>query len=444
KLEASETDVLGESVVDFNLLPTELICEIFYYLELKERSIAERVCSRWRSILLSRNCPVSDVAVVNLFEPEVWIDTIAKNRYTTVKGRFLHGFDGLRNAFMHISSVHTVKLWFYTKEFAKNCIDLVADLLDVKCMDIYPYENVHILPYLHERIPNLTTLNMRPHSNQFHSSGLQLPSFPVFTKLTTLILDNYSANGDFQLPSTIKSLEFSKREQTHYRFLLPKLANLPNLEYFTLSHADLSDTNDFRIFVRAVSSSQLPNLTILTLRMCKISPLNFQSDEASFITDVILFRALIVPGQLLMLRECKFVECDVVSIDVLKHLSMSAPMLRKLDILSCTMARRINVLVFVPSICARIPPELQITWRQDADTGSLDECYSKLINECQETLKGKNARFISKMFSTGEEGKEIVVTELDTMKSLIVRDYNNHQKYLTLGFIVGEHNSFED
>uniref|UniRef100_A0A0K0DPK0 Leucine-rich repeat domain, L domain-containing protein n=1 Tax=Angiostrongylus cantonensis TaxID=6313 RepID=A0A0K0DPK0_ANGCA len=238
-------------------------------------------------------------------------------------------------------------------------LDLVADLLDVKCMDIYPYENVHILPYLHERIPNLTTLSMRPHSNQFHSSGLQLPSFPVFTKLTTLILDNYSANGDFQLPSTIKSLEFSKREQTHYRFLLPKLANLPNLEYFTLSHADLSDTNDFRIFVRA------------TLRMCKISPLNFQSDEvgmnlkmlrfdlcygniqasikdflgfnkspfedleppssffnvvtkfeASFITDVILFRALIVPGQLLMLRECKFVECDVVSIDVLKHLSM--------------------------------------------------------------------------------------------------------------------------
>uniref|UniRef100_A0A0R3Q0N3 F-box/LRR-repeat protein n=1 Tax=Angiostrongylus costaricensis TaxID=334426 RepID=A0A0R3Q0N3_ANGCS len=268
---------------------------------------------------------------------------------------------------------------------------LVADLLDVKCIDIYPYENVHILPYLHERIPNLTTLNMRPHSNQFHSSGLQLPSFPAFTKLTTLILDNYSVDGDFQLPSTIKSLEFSKREQTHYRFLLPKLANLSNLEYFTLSHADLSDANDFRTFVRAVNSMQLPKLTIL----------------ASFITDVILFRALIVSGQLLMLRECKFVECDVVSIDVLKHLSM-------------------------------------ITWRQDADTGTLDECYSKLMHGCQETLKGKNARFISKMFSTGEEGKEIVVTELETMKSLIVRDYIDHQKYLTLGFIVGEHNSFED
>lgn len=61
----------------------------------------------------------------------------------------------------------------------------------MKCVDVYPYAKVHVLPYLHQRVPHLSALNMRPHSNQFHASGLELPSFPDFSKLTTLILDNY-------------------------------------------------------------------------------------------------------------------------------------------------------------------------------------------------------------------------------------------------------------
>lgn len=40
----------------------------------------------------------------------------------SVKGMFVDDFDALRNVFHHISFAHTVKLWFYTEEFAKRCI----------------------------------------------------------------------------------------------------------------------------------------------------------------------------------------------------------------------------------------------------------------------------------------------------------------------------------
>ncbi|KJH41348.1 F-box domain protein [Dictyocaulus viviparus] len=524
-----------------NRLPTELLCRIFNFLELKDRGIIERVCIRWHSILTSRDCPLADVVVINLFEPDVWVDTIAKNRYTTVKGTFVNDFNGLRNVFRHISSAHTVKLWFHTEKFAKDCIDVIADILDVKCVDVYPYAKVHILPYLHSRLPHLMALNMRPHSNQFHTCGLQLPSFPDFSKLSTLILDNYGVDGDFEFPKTVTSLEFSKREQTHYRALLPKLSHLSNLEYLTLSHADMSKTDDFTLFIRTVCSSRLPKLIILTLRMCKICPLNLQGDEiqmnlkmikfdlcygniltsikefisfnkklsilalnvlcnrtsldivcniccelrrrgiglhlsilqnyplskafespfvdlkppislfyvlskfeASFVEDVVLFQIILLSGTFDVLRECKFVECEAVTSDLLQHLSVSAPLLRKLGVLSCTNPKDTDVLTFISSMSTRRSPHLQITWRRDRRIGSLAACYLSLVHEHRELIKGKKARFFAKTFSEGEEGEEILIWERDSTKSIQIRDYNDHQKYRTLGFIVGSKEPYND
>ncbi|VDO30163.1 unnamed protein product [Haemonchus placei] len=582
ELEAESEDGTGASP-PFDVLPTELICRIFNYLELKERAIAERVCSRWHNILTSRDCPLADVVVVNLFEPNVWVDTIAKNRYTTVKGTFVNDFDGLRNVFRHISTAHTAKLWFYTEEFAKNCIDAIAEQLDVKCVDVYPYADVHVLPYLHQRLPYLSALNMRPHSNQFHASGLELPSFPDFTKLTTLILDNYGVvdtldalgsalligalsnckppnsvqsdnapitravgtadlrdqiysepKGDYEFPKTVTSLDFSKREQSHYQALLPKLAHLTDLEYFTLSHADMSRPEDFKTFVRVVSSSNLPKLSILNLRMCKICSLNLQGNEfemnlkmikfdlcygdilaamkdfinfnqklsilavnvlcnrsslesvysvccelrrkriglhlsilqnypdpksfespfqelrpptslfyvltkfeASFVEDVVLFQTLLMSGTFKVLRECKFVECDALTSEVLQHLSESAPVLRKLGVLSCAKPKDADLLVFVSSMPARTTLHLQITWRRDRRIGSLAACYLSLVHEHREAIKGKKARFLSKTFSASEEGEEIIIWDREGGKTVQIRDYNDHQKYRTLGFIVG-------
>ncbi|KAK6033438.1 F-box domain protein, partial [Ostertagia ostertagi] len=485
ELEAVTEDTAGASP-HFNVLPTELLCRIFNYLELKERAIAERVCSRWHNILTSRDCPLADVVVVNLFEPNVWVDTIAKNRYTTVKGTFVGDFDALRNVFRHISFAHTAKLWFYTEEFAKNCIDAIAEVLDVKCVDVYPYAKVHVLPYLQQRIPHLSALNMRPHSHQFHASGLELPSFPEFPRLTTLILDNYGVDGDYEFPKTVTSLDFSKREQTHYRALLPKLVHLVNLEYFTLSHADMSRPEDFNAFVRVLSRSNLPKLSILNLRMCKICSLNLQGDEiemnlkmikfdlcygnilaaikefisfnqspfidlkpptslfyvltkfeASFVEDVVLFRSLLMSGTFKVLRESKFVECDALTSEVLQHLSESAPVLRKLGVLSCAKPKDADLLIFISSMAARTTPHLQITWRRDRRIGSLAACYLSLVHEHREAIKGKKARFLSKTFSATEEGEEIIIWERDSAKTVQIRDYNDHQKYRTLGFIVG-------
>ncbi|KAK6759606.1 hypothetical protein RB195_021284 [Necator americanus] len=533
ELEA-EAEIVAEAEPHFEFLPTELLCRIFNYLELKERGIAERVCSRWHSVLTSRDCPLADVVVVNLFEPSVWVDTIAKNRYTTVKGTFVKDFDGLRNVFHHISTAHTAKLWFHTEVFARKCIDMVAEFLDVKCVDVYPYANVHILPYLQKKLPHLSALNMRPHSNQFHACGLQLPSFPDFSKLTTLILDNYGVEADFDLPKTVTSLDYSKREQTHYRALLPKLLHLRNLEYFTLSHADMSLPDDFNAFVRTVSSVHLPKLTILTLRMCKICALTLHEDEvgmnlkmikfdlcygniassirdflsfnpklsilalnvlcnresldiacnvccelrrrriglhlsilqnypepksfespfldlkpptslfyvltkfeASFVEDIVLFRTLLMSGTFKVLRECKFVECDALTSGVLQHLSESAPTIRKIGVLSCTKPKDTDVIMFIASISARTTPHLQITWRRDRRIGSLAACYLALVHEHRELIKGKKARFFAKTFSESEEGEEIVIWERETGKSIQIRDYNDHQKYRTLGFIIG-------
>ncbi|EPB79695.1 hypothetical protein ANCCEY_01239 [Ancylostoma ceylanicum] len=465
ELEA-DSEVVVEAVPHFEFLPTELLCRIFNYLELKERGIAERVCSRWHSVLTSRDCPLADVVVVNLFEPSVWVDTIAKNRYTTVKGTFVNDFDGLRNVFHHISSAHTAKLWFHTEGFARKCIDVIAEFLEVRCVDVYPYANVHILPYLQKKLPHLSALNMRPHSNQFHACGLQLPSFPEFSKLTTLILDNYGVEADFELPKTVTSLDYSKREQTHYRALLPKLLHLINLEYFTLSHADMSRPEDFNAFVRTVSNENLPKLTILTLRMCKICALNLQDEqiamnlkmikspfldlkpptslfyvltkfEASFVEDIVLFRTLLMSGTFKVLRECKFVECDALTSEVLQHISESAPTLRKIGVLSCTKPKDTDVIMFIASISARTTPHLQITWRRDRRIGSLAACYLALVHEHREMIKGKKARFFAKTFSESEEGEEIVIWERDTGKSVQIRDYNDHQKYRTLGFIIG-------
>ncbi|KAJ1348865.1 hypothetical protein KIN20_004260 [Parelaphostrongylus tenuis] len=117
---------------------------------------------------------------------------------------------------------------------------------------------------------------------------------------------------------------------------------------------------------------------------------------------------------------------------------MFAPMLRRLDALSCSMPEDMDVLLFVPSISTRIASQLQITWRQnDRHAKSLAECYLALKHERQDILKGKKARFTAKTFSSGEEGKEIVISELDSAKSLTIRDYNDHHRYRTLGFIVG-------
>ncbi|VDO18645.1 unnamed protein product [Heligmosomoides polygyrus] len=398
---------------------------------------------------------------------------------------FVDDFDALRNVFHHISFAHTVKLWFYTEEFAKRCIDLIAEELDMKCVDVYPYAKVHVLPYLHQRVPHLSALNMRPHSNQFHASGLELPSFPDFSKLTTLILDNYGLEGDLELPKTVTSLDFSKRDQTHYRALLPKLIHLSNLEYFTLSHADMSKSDDFNDFVRInlrmckiCSLNLCDNELVMNLKMIKFdlcygnilaaineflsfnpklsilsvnvlcnrdsletvysvcselrtrhvglhlsilqnypdpkgyeSPFNelrpptslfyvLSKFEASFVEDAILFRSLLMSGSLKVLRECKFVECDALTSEVLQHLS-------------------------------------EITWRRDRRVGSLAACYLSLVHDHREVIKGKKARFFAKTFSENEEGEEIVVWEPDTSKTVRIRDFNDHQKYRTLGFIVG-------
>ncbi|KHJ98484.1 hypothetical protein OESDEN_01539 [Oesophagostomum dentatum] len=445
-------------------------------------------------------------------------------------------------------------------------LDVIAEYLEVKCVDVYPYANVHILPYLHKKLPNLSALNMRPHSNQFHACGLQLPSFPDFSKLTTLILDNYGVDANIEIPKTVTSLDYSKREQLHYRALLPKLLHLSNLEYFTLSHADMSRPEDFTTFVRTVSKIHLPKLTILTLRMCKICALNVRDDdmamnlkmikfdlcygniasairdfldfnplvilgatpqrcglkklsilalnllcnreslditcniccelrrrriglhlsilqnypepkafefvfydslsadfpkihrfrspfldlkpptslfhvltkfEASFVEDNVLFRTLLMSGSFKVLRESKFVECDALTTEVLQHLSEFAPTLRKIGVLSCVKPKDTDVLMFIASMSARTAPNLQITWRRDRRIGSLAACYLSLVHEHREMIKGKKARFFAKTFSESEEGEEIVIWERDSAKSVQIRDYNDHQKYRTLGFIVG-------
>ncbi|WKY15431.1 hypothetical protein Q1695_000701 [Nippostrongylus brasiliensis] len=60
--------------------------------------------------------------------------------------------------------------------------------------------------------------------------------------------------------------------------------------------------------------------------------------EASFVEDVVMFRSLLMSGAFKVLRECKFVECDALTSEVLQYLSEKTHIhrCRKLSGTSCS------------------------------------------------------------------------------------------------------------
>lgn len=60
----------------------------------------------------------------------------------------------------------------------------------LKCLDIYPYAKAAPLSLVQHYLPELTAMTMRPHATEFFWAGLDVPHFPDFKKLDTLLLDS--------------------------------------------------------------------------------------------------------------------------------------------------------------------------------------------------------------------------------------------------------------
>ncbi|VBB29009.1 unnamed protein product [Acanthocheilonema viteae] len=141
----------------------------------------------------------------------------------------------------------------------------------MRCLDLYPYNTEKALEQAFSSFPDLTGMTMRPHGQEFFWSGLDMYSFPKFTKMDTLMLDgfNISEQPDVFLPESLTTLEWLNRSGKFLR-IMPKLRYLVNLEYLMLGHAEFLDTHEFDSFLQVISSENLPKLQYLIFRYCKI------------------------------------------------------------------------------------------------------------------------------------------------------------------------------
>uniref|UniRef100_A0A1I7X674 F-box domain-containing protein n=1 Tax=Heterorhabditis bacteriophora TaxID=37862 RepID=A0A1I7X674_HETBA len=438
----SDEQVKG-SASSFDRIPNEILHKIFDCLELEERIVAEQVCSRWHSVLSGGGCPLEDVVVFNIFEKPVWDNTVSKNASSQMKS-----------------------------------------------VDVFTYSASHILVYLHERLPCLEALTMRPHSSAFFWSGLDLPSFPAFSNLTTLIIDNYNLRKfDFHLESIfirfinlfllVQTLRLCQLCPLHESFVTQARDKpLLNLKMLKLDLCYGKLTCIVRDFISINSCLSILSLNVLcqldTLsEVCYVADLlhrrrvglhlailqNYSENndkeyscaslqvpaalfsvmtkfEASFVEDVAVFHAFLMAAPLKILREVKLVECCAVDNEVITSLAKNAPLLRKLTLKKCENTTEAGILHFVLGLSTRLSKDLQVTWVRDRRFARPASFYLELVHTHKEMLKGKRMKFFTKTFSETDDGEHIIISDREKGKSLMIRDYSEQQTYRIVGVVI--------
>ncbi|VDO40426.1 unnamed protein product [Brugia timori] len=401
--------------------------------------------------------------------------------------------------------------------------------------------------------PDLTGMTMRPHGQEFFWSGLDMYSFPKFTKMDTLMLDGFNIKPEVFLPESLTTLEWLNRSGKFLR-IMPKLKYLVNLEYLMLGHAEFLDTNEFDSFLQVISSENLPKLQYLIFRYCKIDShrqtvvirssddsnddnddndngnehqlqndpteraceldiklnslqmikldlcytdfgfvirriisftgsamrvvsLNVISEEtnyeriydlssliagrkltlhfgilqkdtrterrgemllnsmklppasfgmvlgrfeASFLTDEILLRNLLLTHPLPRLTDVKFIQVSAITPAILLHLSLMAPRLRKLSLINCEEDKLdIGILNFITNFPSRMSKSLQIIWKRKCNRSQ--SFYNILINEYWDIIKDYEIRVIPKKFAASKTGEKIIIWEMETKKALYLQ-----------------------
>ncbi|CAG9539357.1 unnamed protein product [Cercopithifilaria johnstoni] len=263
----NESDSTDE--ITLSDMPDLVMQCIFESFNLYDRCTASQVCKRWH-YLLTCKFPMEDVTVLNIFQNQIYKDKISNNRNIGLKCYHIDKDHYLLNVLKHCRIISSVKIWFADATFAGKVLrKLKQAKIRMRCLDLYPYNTEKALEQAFSSFPDLTGMTMRPHGQEFFWSGLDMCSFPKFTKMDTLMLDGFNIKPEVFLPESLTTLEWLNRSGKFLR-IMPKLRYLVNLEYLMLGHAEFLDTHEFDSFLQVISSDNLPKLQYLIFRYCKI------------------------------------------------------------------------------------------------------------------------------------------------------------------------------
>uniref|UniRef100_A0A8R1XRB0 F-box domain-containing protein n=1 Tax=Onchocerca volvulus TaxID=6282 RepID=A0A8R1XRB0_ONCVO len=242
---------------------------IFESFDLRDRCLASQVCKRWHYLLTCR-FPMEDVTVLNIFQNQIYKEKISNNKNIGLKCYHIDKDSCLLVALKHCRIISSVKIWFADATFAGKVLKKLKQAkIRMRCLDLYPYNTEKALEQAFSSFPDLTGMTMRPHGQEYFWSGLDMYSFPKFTKMDTLMLDGFNIKPEVFLPESLTTLEWLNRSGKFLR-IMPKLRYLVNLEYLMLGHAEFLDTQEFDSFLQVISSDNLPKLQYLIFRYCKI------------------------------------------------------------------------------------------------------------------------------------------------------------------------------
>ncbi|VDP16478.1 unnamed protein product [Soboliphyme baturini] len=215
-------------------LPDEMLMAIFQYLDFKSRLKASAVCWKWHTLLQVCNVHRDDVAVVNVFGCKVWdvnIDDAAKERLGTA-------LSGSADQLVSIPKrCSSLKIWFDKKSFVSKVLKVLAgNNMKTKCLDLYPYDDVLPLNIVKKHFPDLEALILRPHSTEFFWTGMDMPYFPNFSHLKTLILENVTLCGTAAFPPSLRQLEWHHRDDSALEAFMDKVSACRNLQCLMIAY----------------------------------------------------------------------------------------------------------------------------------------------------------------------------------------------------------------
>uniref|UniRef100_A0A915CNI5 Uncharacterized protein n=1 Tax=Ditylenchus dipsaci TaxID=166011 RepID=A0A915CNI5_9BILA len=191
-----------------------------------------------------RSFPLEDLAVLNIFQQQVWDGLRAHNTSSKVESVKINDYMQFEKLLLHCSVSSSVKIWYNSMEFVKCILERLRQAnVKMRSLDVYPYSDQVGMSYFKEFMPNITGMTMRPHAKDFFFSGLPLE------------------RANVELPKSLTTLEWQNRNVEEFRRFLP-------------------NSRDFAQFIDLIQLSKMNNLRYLLFKFSKLENLDVCSSVA--------------------------------------------------------------------------------------------------------------------------------------------------------------------
>ncbi|CAD5230087.1 unnamed protein product [Bursaphelenchus okinawaensis] len=253
----------------FMTVPWHVMYSIFQNLELRDRIRASMVCKRWNHLLTDGRFPLEDLSVINLFEYEILNEKMEKNIQSGGKVEFvqLNDTEDLRSIFLHCDTPYAVKIWYSRLDFLESVLEKLSECnVKLKSLDIYPYQEYVGLSLVHEYLPDLKSIGMRPHSQGHFFKGMSLPHFPKFRQLASLTLDSFFLEETAEFPAGLTTLDWQSRTESTISGFLDRLKSLKLLNRLIMTHNTFSALSFLKL-LEAIGAWNMSNLQYLAFKL---------------------------------------------------------------------------------------------------------------------------------------------------------------------------------